>query len=219
MLLQRPFYLLQEGDEQEAHALENSSQAVPSLKDQQRRRAGRIAPREGVSDWACNSLFKEILWFARDGINVRETNLDRIVCKLCYDFSNMESFLDQQMLKLLLVSTAYEAFSTDTMRNLEIGIPVLLEDGMKVLIYAEEYDVICNWLENLKWVKEMVWSCQKSFLAAPVVPFKVDGAEAGLKQSYGPLSFVKVHNTGYLVPIDQPIAAQEMLQRWMQGTL
>lgn len=49
MLLQRPFYLLQEGDEQEAHALENSSQAVPSLKDQQRRRAGRIAPREGVS--------------------------------------------------------------------------------------------------------------------------------------------------------------------------
>lgn len=43
-------------------------------------------------------------------------------------------------------STAYEAFSTDTMRNLEIGIPVLLEDGMKVLIYAEEYDVICNWL-------------------------------------------------------------------------
>jgi serine carboxypeptidase-like clade 4 len=34
----------------------------------------------------------------------------------------------------------------DWMRNLEVGIPALLEDGIKVLVYAGEEDLICNWL-------------------------------------------------------------------------
>lgn len=42
--------------------------------------------------------------------------------------------------------TVYQAMLTDWMRNLEVGIPALLEDGVKVLIYAGEYDLICNWL-------------------------------------------------------------------------
>lgn len=35
---------------------------------------------------------------------------------------------------------------TDWMRNLEVGIPELLEDGIKLLVYAGEYDLTCNWL-------------------------------------------------------------------------
>lgn len=34
----------------------------------------------------------------------------------------------------------------DWMRDLEVGIPALLEDGVKLLVYAGEYDLICNWL-------------------------------------------------------------------------
>lgn len=40
----------------------------------------------------------------------------------------------------------YEAMITDWMKNLEVGIPSLLEDGIKGLVYAGEYDLICNWL-------------------------------------------------------------------------
>lgn len=44
-------------------------------------------------------------------------------------------------------STAvYEAMQMDWMRNLEVGIPALLQDGIKLLVYAGEYDLICNWL-------------------------------------------------------------------------
>ncbi|KAG8076500.1 hypothetical protein GUJ93_ZPchr0006g45957 [Zizania palustris] len=42
--------------------------------------------------------------------------------RLCYDFSNMDKFFDW-------------------MRNLEVGIPTLLEDGINVLIYAGEYEL------------------------------------------------------------------------------
>lgn len=43
-------------------------------------------------------------------------------------------------------SVVYDAMIMDWMKNLEVGIPALLEDGIKVLIYAGEYDLICNWL-------------------------------------------------------------------------
>lgn len=75
---------------------------------------------------------------------------------LCYDFSNMENFLNQQSVRDALgvgdidfvscSSTVYNAMVTDWMRNLEVGIPALLEDGIKMLVYAGEYDLICNWL-------------------------------------------------------------------------
>ena len=75
---------------------------------------------------------------------------------LCYDFSNMERFLNEKSVRDALgvgnidfiscSSTVYEAMIMDWMRNLEVGIPALLEDGINVLVYAGEYDLICNWL-------------------------------------------------------------------------
>lgn len=38
----------------------------------------------------------------------------------------------------------------------------------------------------------MEWSGQKEFVALPEVPFLVDGSEAGVLKSHGPLSFLKV---------------------------
>lgn len=43
-------------------------------------------------------------------------------------------------------TTVYQALLMDWMKNLEVGIPGLLEDGIKLLVYAGEYDLICNWL-------------------------------------------------------------------------
>lgn len=76
---------------------------------------------------------------------------------LCYDFSAMEKYLKQKSVREALgvpagldfvscSTSVHEAMVTDWMRNLEVGIPSLLEDGIKVLIYAGEYDLICNWL-------------------------------------------------------------------------
>ncbi|KAH1037964.1 hypothetical protein J1N35_039707 [Gossypium stocksii] len=73
---------------------------------------------------------------------------------LCYDFSNMETFLNKKSVRDALgvgniefVScspTVYQAMLVDWMRNLEVGIPALLEDGVKLLVYAGEYDLIAT---------------------------------------------------------------------------
>ncbi|XP_021296122.1 serine carboxypeptidase-like [Herrania umbratica] len=148
---------------------------------------------------------------------------------LCYDFSNMEAFLNQKSVGDALgvgsidfascSPTVYQAMLVDWTRNLEVGIPALLEDGIKLFVYAGECDLICNWLSNSRWVHSMEWSGQKEFVASPEVPFVVDGSEAGVLKTYGPLGFLKVHDACHMVPMDQPKAALEMLKRWTKGKL
>jgi len=80
---------------------------------------------------------------------------------LCYDFSNAETFLNMKTVREALgvgdlefvscSSTVYSAMLQDWMKNLEVGIPALLEDGIKVLVYAGEEDLICNWLGKLNY--------------------------------------------------------------------
>ncbi|WOG87999.1 hypothetical protein DCAR_0207232 [Daucus carota subsp. sativus] len=176
----------------------------------------------------CNLVFSTILSHAGNGINYYDIR-KKCVGSLCYDFSNMEKFLNQNSVRDALgvgdidfVScspTVYQAMLVDWMRNLEVGIPALLEDGIQMLVYAGEYDLICNWLGNSRWVQAMEWSGQKEFVASSEVPFEVDGSKAGLLRSHGPLSFLKVHDAGHMVPMDQPKAALEMLRRWTRGSL
>ncbi|XP_055833783.1 serine carboxypeptidase-like [Solanum dulcamara] len=176
----------------------------------------------------CTSIFNNIMDIVGDKnyYDIRKT------CEgnLCYDFSRMETYLnDNQVKKALGVpiaidfvscsSSVYQAMQKDWMKNLEVGIPQLLEDGINLLIYAGEYDLICNWLGNSNWVHAVEWSGQKGFETAPSVSFTVDGEEKGVQKKYGPLTFLKVHDAGHMVPMDQPKAALEMLQRWIEGKL
>ncbi|KAK6936100.1 Peptidase S10, serine carboxypeptidase [Dillenia turbinata] len=175
----------------------------------------------------CNPLFYSILNIAGD-INYYDI---RKQCEgdMCYDFSGVEDFLNKDSVRKALgvgdirfVSCSAIVHMTmmgDWMRNLEVVIPPLLEDGIKLLVYAGEYDFICNWLGNSRWVQAMEWSGQKQYGASPSVKFMVDGKEAGALNSYGPLSFLKVYNAGHMVPMDQPEASLEMLQRWIEGNL
>ncbi|KAI3520557.1 hypothetical protein L1887_10006 [Cichorium endivia] len=178
--------------------------------------------------YICQQIFENILSLTNN-INYYDI---RKKCEgnLCYDFSRVETFLRESSVKTALgvprnidyVSCSdgvYEAMMNDWMRNLEVGIPELLEENMKMLIYAGEYDLICNWLGNSRWVHAMSWSGQKDFVAASNVSFLVDGKEAGIIKNHGPLTFIKVHNAGHMVPMDQPRASLQMLELWMTGKL
>ncbi|XP_065866227.1 serine carboxypeptidase-like [Euphorbia lathyris] len=176
----------------------------------------------------CTGIFNEVLNAAGNGLNYYDI---RKQCEgsLCYDFSDMETFLNQKTVRDALgvgnlefvscSSDVYDAMERDWMRNLEAGIPDLLEDGIKVLIYAGEKDLICNWIGNSRWVNAMEWSGKKDFVAASNISFTVEGAEAGQLKTHGPLTFLKVYEAGHMVPMDQPKAALQMLKSWMQGKI
>ncbi|CAL1366909.1 unnamed protein product [Linum trigynum] len=175
----------------------------------------------------CQEIFNSIMETA-GSINYYDV---RKQCQgsLCYDFSRMEQFLSEDRVKSALgvkdvdfvscSSAVHNAMMGDWMVDYETGIPNLLENGIKVLIYAGEYDLICNWMGNLNWVNAMKWSGQEKFQGASIVPFVAGNAKSGELKSYGPLAFLKVYNAGHMVPMDQPKAALQMIQGWMQGKI
>ncbi|TKY67169.1 Serine carboxypeptidase 49 [Spatholobus suberectus] len=176
----------------------------------------------------CRYIFDYILFIAGD-LNYYDIR-KKCVGDLCYDFQNVERLLNLKKVKSALGvandlefvscnTSVYNDMLQDWMRNLEVGIPALLEEGIKMLVYAGDKDLICNWLGNSRWVHAMVWSGQKAFGTSPTVKFVVDGAAAGSLNSYGPLSFLKVYGAGHMVPMDQPKAALQMLESWMGGNL
>ncbi|XP_020214804.2 serine carboxypeptidase-like [Cajanus cajan] len=177
----------------------------------------------------CDNILGSILKAAGNNLNVYDIR-KKCVGSLCYDFSNLERLLNLQNVKSALgvandleyvpcSITVHNAMREDWMRNLEGGIPSLLEDGIKMLVYVGDKDLICNWLGNSRWVHAMEWSGQNAFGTSLTLKYVVDGAEAGFLKSYGPLTFLRIFDAGHLVPMDQPNIALEMLKGWMGGTL
>ncbi|KAI3722055.1 hypothetical protein L2E82_33079 [Cichorium intybus] len=148
----------------------------------------------------------------------------------CDDLSRIDKFLNFPLVKKALGvpkdihfgacnGKVYQAMKEDIMRNLEVGLPKLLEEGIKMLVYAGQHDFICNWLGNYRWVKEMKWSGQADFIASKVFQFEVEGKKAGLLKNHGPLTFLMVYDAGHMVPKDQPKASLQMLKKWIEGKL
>ncbi|KAG8887476.1 hypothetical protein FRB98_009557 [Tulasnella sp. 332] len=105
----------------------------------------------------------------------------------------------------------------DAIHDTSLYVAGLLERGIKVLIYAGDYDVICNWIGNLKWTSEFEWTGKKAFITKDLRPWIVDGKEAGVTREADGLTFATVHGAGHMVPYDKPVEALELLNRWLTG--
>nr|XP_027191076.1 serine carboxypeptidase-like 48 [Cicer arietinum] len=203
------------------------NQMIPGCQDAIKTCQSKGGQSCSIAQNSCDSIMGKILQIAGN-INYYDI---RKQCDgdLCYDFSYVDDLLNDNSVKEALgvgnvkfvscSTVVYNAMLQDMMQNLDVDIPTLLEDGIKVLIYAGEHDLTCNWLGNLNWVHAMKWSGQNQFASSKTLQFLVDGAQAGLLNSYGPLSFLKVNGAGHMVPMDQPNAALQMLVNWMDGTL
>ncbi|KAF5836700.1 Alpha/Beta hydrolase protein [Dunaliella salina] len=78
--------------------------------------------------------------------------------RLCYDFSAADEFLnDPQTRKMLGVGDrlwvscamdVYEDMSSDWLTKYDDILPEMMADGIRVMIYAGDLDLICNYLGN-----------------------------------------------------------------------
>lgn len=108
----------------------------------------------------------------------------------------------------------------DQMISFAADVKVSLEAGVRVLVYAGDADLMCNWVGNQAWVMNLDWSGKKAFNDAPNHPLTIrDAAEraAGDVRASENLAFVRVFNAGHVVPADQPAVALAMMNRFFQG--
>jgi carboxypeptidase C (cathepsin A) len=146
---------------------------------------------------------------------------------LCYDFSKLDRYINQESVRkeLGVGDRKWEACSMsvhadmmgDWLRNYDTVIPGMLQDGIRVMIYAGVEDFICNWVGNQRWVDALPWSGSGKWAGAPERKWAVNGTEAGTVKNVGPLTFVKVAGAGHMVPMDQPLNSLDMLTRFTRN--
>jgi len=150
---------------------------------------------------------------------------------LCYDFSNVATYLDRPEVRATLgvgnrkwsdcnhaVALEFE-LAGDWMHDFQTMVPDQLESGIRVLIYAGDQDYICNWLGNQAWTQALPWSHQGDFNSTKPTNWTVGDKAAGTIQSSNGFTFLRVFEAGHMVPRDQPEHALAMLNAFIQNKL
>ncbi|RHZ10396.1 hypothetical protein DYB26_008707 [Aphanomyces astaci] len=148
----------------------------------------------------------------------------------CYDFSYIEAFLNSPgtMAKLGVNTDRVpvwkecnfdinQQFSLDWMKVYSQLVPPLLEDGIRVLIYAGDADLMVNWQGNEAWTLALPWSGQREFKRATEKPTLFQGKQVGYSRSYENLAFLRVFNAGHMVPMDQPEVALAIVDSFLRN--
>ncbi|PIL27294.1 hypothetical protein GSI_10441 [Ganoderma sinense ZZ0214-1] len=116
------------------------------------------------------------------------------------------------------------AFQGDGARNRAKLLPELVENGIRVLIYAGDADMACNYLGNERWVEELETKFQPEFKKTVKQPWVTLGkgdlsgwvrSAGGDGFTAGNITYVQVHAAGHMVPFDQPEASLDLLSRWL----
>ncbi|KAH9831752.1 Alpha/Beta hydrolase protein [Rhodofomes roseus] len=157
---------------------------------------------------------------------------------LCYkQMSWIETWMNQPAVKRTLgvdssrnfescnmqVNQAF-AMQGDGAHNSALLLPPLVEDGIRLLVYAGNADMMCNFIGNERWVEQLDTRFQKEFVAKKAAPWVTTetGVLAGTVRSAGGndetagnITFVTVHEAGHMVPYDQPEAGLDLVTRWL----
>ncbi|QSL66442.1 hypothetical protein MERGE_000822 [Pneumocystis wakefieldiae] len=101
----------------------------------------------------------------------------------------------------------------------------LLEADLKVLIFAGDQDVICNWYGVSAWVHAMKWDGSEAFNKLDFRTWrlsrklgnKLKGTVAGQVKHHDGLTLLRVRDAGHAVGETQPEYNFEMYLRWLEG--
>lgn len=111
-------------------------------------------------------------------------------------------------------------FAMDQMISFADDVKLTLEAGVRVLVYAGDADLMCNWVGNQAWVMNLDWSGKKAFNDAPnrhlTISNDAQNAAGDVRASEN-LAFVRVFNAGHVVPVDQPAVALAMMNKFFQS--
>ncbi|KAJ7489370.1 serine carboxypeptidase [Mycena latifolia] len=102
-------------------------------------------------------------------------------------------------------------------------LPALVNDGVRLLVYAGNTDMVCNYFGKERWITQLETDFHGEFSVAPHRAWYTSksGTLAGSARSAGTnggnVTFVLIHDAGHLMPHDQPEAAFDMFNRWIHN--
>lgn len=155
----------------------------------------------------------------------------RVKCgnnSLCYDqtdylndYFNLQSVqeaLGVEKTYTMCSSNVGSRFVSDFMRPYQTYVADLLDDGIPVLIYVGDKDLVCDWLGNLAWVNKLNYTGHDQFEKTEFKPwYTADGKLAGEVKNHDHFTYLRIYESGHMVPMDQPENSLDMVNRWVRG--
>ncbi|KAG9086035.1 Cell death protease [Ceratobasidium sp. 370] len=111
--------------------------------------------------------------------------------------------------------TVAQSFSTRVSPASVTLLPGLLERGIKVMLFNGDQDFICNYMGAERLISKLSWSGGVGMGNATTLGWTVNGTQAGWWQQSRNLTYVKVAGASHMVPYDVPVAAHDMILRFM----
>ncbi|KAG0001240.1 Cell death protease, partial [Entomortierella chlamydospora] len=94
-------------------------------------------------------------------------------------------------------------------------LPGILEK-VKLMLYSGEQDLICNHIGTENLISNLIWQGARGFQNAPQISWTVDEKPAGFWRQERDLTYVLLYNASHMVPYDTPLAAADMMRRFME---
>ncbi|KAJ8700635.1 hypothetical protein PTI98_003644 [Pleurotus ostreatus] len=101
----------------------------------------------------------------------------------------------------------------DDARTLLPQLAALANSGMKILIWAGDADINCNWLGGHASVLAMDWFGKERLNNTPFTNMTIDGEAVAAIQNVDNFSFARVFQAGHEVPAFQPAASLEIFKQ------
>eukprot|EP00552_Chaetoceros_brevis_P001346 CAMPEP_0197742162 /NCGR_PEP_ID=MMETSP1435-20131217/30368_1 /TAXON_ID=426625 /ORGANISM="Chaetoceros brevis, Strain CCMP164" /LENGTH=212 /DNA_ID=CAMNT_0043332557 /DNA_START=3 /DNA_END=641 /DNA_ORIENTATION=+ len=188
-----------------------------------------------INTFSCQSAFvvcnvAETTPYQMTGLNPYDITKQCGDNPLCYDFTNIETWLNLESTKEALNVSEHSSkwqscnmginlkFHTDWMKDFSPYVADLIDDEIHVLVYAGDLDYICNYLGNRAWALNLEWLFKDDFNAAEDHEWGVDqDGSAGLAKTSNGFTFLQVYDAGHMVPADKPKVALDMISNFLTG--
>lgn len=218
-------------------SLEHKAEICGSLMDQCERFGSRLVCVPAAL-YCWGALYGPIQDTKRNLYDVRKPCDREVDGALCYpEMGDIETLMNRAEIKQQLGVPASVEFQScnmeinqqfmlqgDSMVNSASLLAPLLEDGVRVLIYAGEADAMCSAIGNHAWVVDFPNVYHDEIANATHTPLYTRKKNAKPKRAgwvikagkhAGNLAFAWIDHAGHMVPHDQPAVALDMLDHWL----
>ncbi|POM80013.1 Serine protease family S10 [Phytophthora palmivora] len=194
---------------------------------------------QGLDCWA-EKLVLPLSLANRNNYDIREACNNSQPDATCGDFPIIADFLNSPAVRKYLnvderasawveenevIHTRFIA-DGDWATSYDSEVAELLNSGIRVLIYAGDADLMCNWIGNRAWTLDLDWQGKIGYNAAeertfiahdPLLPESSD-IDAGVVRSFENFAFVRVYDAGHMVPMNQPAVSLDLINRFLTNT-
>ncbi|KAF4675045.1 hypothetical protein FOL47_008356 [Perkinsus chesapeaki] len=143
-----------------------------------------------------------------------------------FNSREVQQYLKVKTKWILSNTKVFDAFISDFPVDYSPHLAMLLNEGLRVMIYAGDQDYMCNWIGSRDMASDIPWSGRDGFSKAPDTLYSLpSGKQIGKLRIFtsaatgGQLSFAQIFEAGHSAAKDSPEGVLQLVSDFALGRL